>query len=415
MIRPLAPLFLLVAVVGCGGADGQARPQTCPAGTAACGDECVDLRSDPTSCGACGAACVPGDACSAGACRRPCETPRFDLDHAVRVPVGRLPAAATGADADGDGLAELAVVDAFGGIDVVPQTARGEFGPPLHVAEGNGPIAIAAADLDEDGLDDLVVGERYEDRVLSLRANGEGSFAKRWIARVDAYPMAYATGDLDGDGHLDIVATAPYQGEVILLLGTGTGEFSVLTRAQFTGEPAAPAIGDFDGDGRADVAFLAGGSSVAVVLFRRDGGYEPSQVDVLDRPQGLAAGDFDGDGLDDLAVSGRDLQVLLGRPTGPFERLPAVAGGLANATLLSGDLDGDGHPEVVALSGAQLQVVDFAGTVAAVAYQAEFGLGLGGPVLVDLDGDRVLDLVTTWPVNPAHPVGEVVAVYATCL
>jgi hypothetical protein len=44
-------------------------PPTCSAGQTACGTVCVDLQTDATNCGACGAKCQGADRCVAGACK----------------------------------------------------------------------------------------------------------------------------------------------------------------------------------------------------------------------------------------------------------------------------------------------------------------------------------------------------------
>jgi len=41
---------------------------SCPAAFTACGQQCVDLASDPTSCGGCGIPCAVGQTCAAGVC-----------------------------------------------------------------------------------------------------------------------------------------------------------------------------------------------------------------------------------------------------------------------------------------------------------------------------------------------------------
>ncbi|MDB4928722.1 MAG: Tryptophan synthase alpha chain, partial [Myxococcaceae bacterium] len=41
---------------------------TCAADETRCGGQCVDPRSDPRHCGACGAACSAGQVCNAGTC-----------------------------------------------------------------------------------------------------------------------------------------------------------------------------------------------------------------------------------------------------------------------------------------------------------------------------------------------------------
>lgn len=57
---------------GAPGADGgvdAGAPRSCPPGTEACGEACVDTRADSANCGACGRACPAGQACVAATCR----------------------------------------------------------------------------------------------------------------------------------------------------------------------------------------------------------------------------------------------------------------------------------------------------------------------------------------------------------
>jgi len=60
-------------------------PDACPAGLSRCGDVCIDLATDPASCGACGRACVAGarataGRCEAGRCVQACEAGYGDCD-----------------------------------------------------------------------------------------------------------------------------------------------------------------------------------------------------------------------------------------------------------------------------------------------------------------------------------------------
>ena len=48
------------AIAGCG--------FECKGGSSLCGDRCVDLERDPSNCGACKNACLPGELCSVGVC-----------------------------------------------------------------------------------------------------------------------------------------------------------------------------------------------------------------------------------------------------------------------------------------------------------------------------------------------------------
>jgi len=65
----LACPSILVALLAC----SQAEPAACPAPLLACGEGCVDPRSDPAHCGDCSTACGPGQACLSGGCVATCE------------------------------------------------------------------------------------------------------------------------------------------------------------------------------------------------------------------------------------------------------------------------------------------------------------------------------------------------------
>jgi hypothetical protein len=60
---------LFVVALSCGNA---AEP-TCTGGTTRCGAKCTSLDVDSMNCGACGAACAAGQACSSGACGVVCQ------------------------------------------------------------------------------------------------------------------------------------------------------------------------------------------------------------------------------------------------------------------------------------------------------------------------------------------------------
>jgi hypothetical protein len=42
---------------------------SCAPETNRCGNQCVDVLTDPTNCGGCGRACNPGQICVNGACQ----------------------------------------------------------------------------------------------------------------------------------------------------------------------------------------------------------------------------------------------------------------------------------------------------------------------------------------------------------
>ena len=203
-----------------------------------------------------------------------------------------------------------------------------------------------------------------------------------------------AIGDVDGDGKLDLAvvySTANVTGYVSVLRNQATaGSLDASSFAVKVDFPAgiatrAVAIGDLDGDGRPDLAAVnngSGGSSrnSTVSVLRNTttaagpltgASFAPS-VDFVTQPGSiaLALGDLDGDGRLDLAV-----QSVLSLGYVSVFRNTATAGSFATtsfaarvdvsnvvgstATLVIGDLDGDGKPDLAAATSGSNSVSVF--------------------------------------------------------
>jgi len=209
------------------------------------------------------------------------------------------------------------------------------------------------------------------------------------------------TADLDGDGDVD-VAVAASEDDLSILLNDGDGTLQLGQSILLTGggQHLDLLARDLDGDGDPDLA-VANLFAGSVSVLPGDGTGAFGAETVHDAPgvfatRGMAAGDLDDDGDLDLLVgdgftSGKT--VLLNNGAAGFGETVAVSGGGTTISSAIGDLDGDGVLDAVTTFD------DGTWTHAGVGDGSFEPAELLDPdsgaavTLGDLDGDGDLDLV----------------------
>ena len=236
------------------------------------------------------------------------------------------------------------------------------------------------------------------------------------------------TGDFNGDGNLDVAGVASSSsvgffrgaaGAVVVALGNGNGSFGDLTSYPLSDmSPRSVTVADFDEDGTPDLAVGAGaiglfeGDRGRLVIMRGlgDGTFVKTLTYSRRGADGeMAADDFDRDGHVDLAWTDfwdGAVSVSTGAGDGTFGAPTDYAtDDIYMRGLVSGDLNGDGRPDLAVVLQDRQKVGVFLGSDSGFAARVEYGTGGDNPYAVaaaDLDGDGHLDLAV---VNDSVPYG----------
>ena len=226
------------------------------------------------------------------------------------------------------------------------------------------------ADFDKDGHLDAACASLQPNSMYSLvilHGNGDGTFNSTPIFSSPFFQHDFlgviGVYDLNGDGILDILANS---GEgIVVLFGQSGLQFSAPIHYAFPvpgtspfngGVPDSTLVADYNKDGILDVASL-GANGIYITYGKSDGSFDAQPLVQSGNDIGYAAvADYNGDGIPDVVTSGSvSLQLNLGKGDGTFSPAAAIqTSNLASsdagpsAFLLTGDFNGDGHPDLIA-------------------------------------------------------------------
>ncbi len=277
---------------------------------------------------------------------------------------------------------------------------------PNTATVGNQPNAVAVGDFDGNGVADLAVVNQGDGTISILLGNGDGTFQPQPAISVCGGASSIAVGDFNGDGIPDLVVGCG--GAVDVLFGQAGGMFGSPTSYGGFGAIDGVAVGDFNGDGNADIAASDAEGSVHVLLNDGTGNFSQQQFTASAgvSPNGITVGDYNRDGKLDVAVpdgSGNTVNVLLGDGTGSLGSLMMYTAGSQPFSIVTADFNGDGCPDLAVANSGDLTVGVFLGIkdsgacLGTFAAQSGYEVG-GGPAgiaVADFNGDGCPDLVVT--------------------
>jgi photosystem II stability/assembly factor-like uncharacterized protein len=302
-----------------------------------------------------------------------------------------------------------------GPIDADVYSVKSDF--PTDVGAGH----ITIGDFDGDGKPDIASGNFDGKNQINILKNTSTMDSVAFVqqpfvvlAPGFADDVLIAAGDINGDGMLDLVTSTG----IVLQNTSSNGAISFNNHIKLTGSTAGQVgIADFDGDGRPDI-FGTDGFSIQILQNTTINSVISFAVLSHPLPTYLGSGlngecvasDFDGDGKQDIVVSttsglyafrntSNAGAISFAQPA--MLSLPTQFSGIA--TMIAGDFDGDGKPDIaVRTDGATVSVARNSSAVGALSFGPVTVLNATTSVMtlsaIDLNGDGKTDIAAS--INP---------------
>jgi hypothetical protein len=346
----------------------------------------------------------------------PAQTSASDGFDRIVIPTGHRPGSIAVADVNRDGKPDLVVANTEDGtLSVLLGDGKGHFVPATGspFACGPSPNDIAVADMNRDGNPDLVVANTGTPYLTILLGDGKGGFVPSPHSPFATMSFPHVHGvvaaDFMGNGKPAVITDSWGHDQILMLPSDGAGNLLLPGTLFHTGKRPYERLrsADFNGDSKPDVVTTdLDANAVTVLLGDGHGGLREavgSPFPAGAAPWSVAIGDLNRDGKLDLAVIPYDqgltdpaqlgVTILFGDGKGGFTRRPSAPLSLAGCRgpdrIATGDVNGDGVPDIVVSCAQNARLMLFLGSPSGTFQSStlEVKTGWSGLAVAGLWGD----------------------------
>ena len=317
-------------------------------------------------------------------------------------------------DLTNNGLNDI-VTSGYSALSVLLNEGKAQFEDGIWTAVTGGASCGAGADFNGDGKPDLAVVTSTGVSILLGTGKAATPFSTGTPITV-AGAACVVTGDLNGDGIPDLLVSVNGSPNALLAyLGNGNGTFTLKSTTATPNSGGYVVLGDFNHDAKLD--FATSGNLMA--LGNGDGTFQTPTAIVASPPvggfSGIAAGDINNDGWTDLVLTNAETPiytnvfVLLNNEKGGFTQVPTNFGEFTQQPVLA-DLNNDGNLDLILCSSGGTGAIVYSGNGTGAFTSEVFLTGPYGAngfnVVADVNGDGIPDVLTLGEDTLAVYLGE---------